>query len=194
MPTPLSVAIRDFALALTGALFFAIYPNRDVAEHIAQLARRLRAKHGMHDKPIAAERLHVTLLYLGNCAGMQPGSVDKAAQTAAAIAMPPFDLAFDRAASFSGRVANRPFVLQGSASAPALTSLRDALVMTMKNAGLVRGDVPRYIPHMTLPYDDRSIAEQVIDPVSWTVREFVLVRSLVGQARHVPLARLPLLS
>ena len=49
-----------------------------------------------------------------------------------------------------------------------------------------------YEPHLTLLYDDRCVAEQAIDIVSWTVREFVLVHSLHGQGRYVMLGRWPL--
>ena len=41
-------------------------------------------------------------------------------------------------------------------------------------------------------YDDRLVAWQAVEPVRWTVREFVLMHSLLGQHRHVPLARWPL--
>jgi 2'-5' RNA ligase len=30
---------------------------------------------------------------------------------------------------------------------------------------------------------------RAVEPIRWTVREFVLVHSLLGQTRHVPLAR-----
>jgi 2'-5' RNA ligase len=45
---------------------------------------------------------------------------------------------------------------------------------------------------VTLLYDERGIAEHAIEPVSWTVREFVLVHSLRGQSKYIPLGRWPL--
>ena len=42
---------------------------------------------------------------------------------------------------------------------------------------------------MTLFYDPRTIMPRAIDPVRWTMTEFVLVDSLRGQTKHVPLAR-----
>ena len=47
-------------------------------------------------------------------------------------------------------------------------------------------------PHVTLLYDDVLVEERAVEPIRWTVREFVLVHSLLGQTRHVPLARWPL--
>jgi hypothetical protein len=40
--------------------------------------------------------------------------------------------------------------------------------------------------------DWTKIAEQFVETVGWSVREFVLVHSLLGQTRHVLLARWPL--
>jgi len=47
-------------------------------------------------------------------------------------------------------------------------------------------------PHLTLLYDARRVDEQPIDPIRWTVREFVLVHSLLGQTRYIPLGKWPL--
>jgi len=44
-------------------------------------------------------------------------------------------------------------------------------------------------PHMTLLYDSCALQARTIDPVRWTMTEFVLVDSLRGRTRHVPLAR-----
>jgi 2'-5' RNA ligase len=51
-----------------------------------------------------------------------------------------------------------------------------------------------FTPHVTLLYDGMSVAEQPVDPISWTVGEFVLVHSLLGQTRHIILDRWPLRS
>jgi len=42
---------------------------------------------------------------------------------------------------------------------------------------------------MTLLYDSCALQARTIDPVRWTMTEFVLVDSLRGRTRHVPLAR-----
>lgn len=71
---------------------------------------------------------------------------------------------------------------------------QQALGLEMMNAGLGRWANLQYTPHVTLPYDDRCVAEQVVETIDWTANEFVLVHSLIGQNRHVPLARWPLRS
>jgi 2'-5' RNA ligase len=45
---------------------------------------------------------------------------------------------------------------------------------------------------VTLLYDDGLVAERPIGALRWTVREFVLMHSLLGRNARVPLARWPL--
>ena len=52
-----------------------------------------------------------------------------------------------------------------------------------------RGWEPPYEPHVTLQYLEYEIADHAIEDIRWTVSEFVLVRSLYGPSRHLPLAR-----
>lgn len=177
---------------LTDRLFFAIFPNADAAAHIARLALQLRGEHGLHGTPLRQERFHVTLHHLGDYAALQQDIVAMASQAAAAVALPPFDLAFDRAASFCSTPRNRPFVLRGGDGLAAVMAFQQALGMEMTKAGLGRWAKPAYTPHVTLLYDDRCVAEQAAPTIGWTAHEFVLVHSLIGQSRHVPLARWPL--
>ena len=57
---------------------------------------------------------------------------------------------------------------------------------------LARRVSAQYTPHLTLLFDERRVVERGVEPIGWTVRELVLVRSLHGQARHVALGRWPL--
>ncbi|MEJ0099974.1 MAG: hypothetical protein WDO12_09600 [Pseudomonadota bacterium] len=47
-------------------------------------------------------------------------------------------------------------------------------------------------PHVTLLYDRKVISQQELAPVGWNVAEVLLIRSLIGHARHEVLARYPL--
>jgi 2'-5' RNA ligase len=177
----------------TDRLFFAIFPDANASARIAQLALQLRGEHELHGRPLARERLHVTLHHLGDYQGVPRDIVDMADKAATAITtMAPFEVAFDRAASFSSAPRNRPFVLRGGDGLAALMEFQQALGMAMKQAGLGRWAKPGYTPHVTLLYDDRCVAEQAVETISWTAREFVLVHSLLGQTRHVAVARWPL--
>jgi 2'-5' RNA ligase len=64
--------------------------------------------------------------------------------------------------------------------------------MVMRKVGLGRRVDARFTPHVTLLYDSRLVAEQAVSPIHWTAHELVLVHSLLGQTRYVPLARWPL--
>ena len=177
----------------TDRLFFAIFPDANASARIAQLAQQLRGEHELHGRPLAPERFHVTLHHLGDYAGVPRDVVAMADKAATAVTtMAPFEVAFDRVASFSSAPRNRPFVLRGGDGVAALMEFQQALGMAMKKAGLGRWAKPGYTPHVTLLYDDRSVAEQAVETISWTAREFVLVHSLLGQTRHVALARWPL--
>jgi 2'-5' RNA ligase len=174
----------------TDRLFFAIFPDGDAAARIAQLARHLRGEHGLKGKPLEAQRLHVTLHHLGDFAGLPQDIIAMACQAAATDAMPPFEITFDRVVSFSRSPAKLPFVLLRGNEVPALTMLQRALGMAMGKAGLkVSHTKSSYTPHVTLLYDDHAVPEQAVETVAWTAQEFVLVHSLLGEHRHVPLAR-----
>jgi 2'-5' RNA ligase len=170
-------------------VFFAIFPDADAATKIAQLARHLRDEQGLKGAPLATERFHVTLHHLGDYEGLPQGVVAAACEAAVAVAMPPFDVAFDRVVSFAGRLGKKPFVLCGGEGVAILMEFQQALGVAMKKAGLARWAKPRYTPHVTLVYDDGHVAEQPVETIAWTVNEFVLVHSLLGQTRHIPLAR-----
>ena len=62
----------------------------------------------------------------------------------------------------------------------------------MRAVGFGNHALSHFVPHMTLLYDRRVIAEQATAPVYLTVRDFALVHSLVRQGRHIELARWPL--
>ncbi|BAN22972.1 2'-5' RNA ligase [Caballeronia insecticola] len=140
-----------------------------------------------------ADRLHVTLHYLGAFAGVPADLVGRARTAASKIALPPVEIVLDRIESFSGRRAKRPLVLAGDVTEP-LSTLEQSLGAALDNAGIPLKRHPHFTPHVTLLYDERRIARQPVAPVKWTAREFALVRSLLGQSRYEVLARWPLTS
>jgi len=192
-PKPEQLSLSGFEpTPPTDRFFFAIFPSADAAERIAQLAQQLRGKRGLTGKPLATERFHITLHHLGDYVGLPQGIVDAAKEAAASVVMPPFDVAFDHAVSFLGRPRARPFVLRGGDGVAALMEFQQTLGTAMTKAGLGRWVPPHYTPHVTLLYDDRVVDEQAVASAGWTVHEFVLVRSLLGRAEHIPLERWPL--
>jgi RNA 2',3'-cyclic 3'-phosphodiesterase len=192
MPEQFSLTGFD-AAPKTDRLFFAIFPDAPAAAGIAELAWRLRREHGLKADPLATERFHITLHHLDDYPGLPQRVVAEAIRAAATITMPPFEVAFDRAMSFHGRSGNRPFVLRGGDGLVALEAFHRVLIAALHKAGLAGGRAKsQYTPHVTLLYDGALVVERPVETVIWTVREFVLVHSLLGRGLHVPLARWPL--
>lgn len=178
------------AAPATDRLFFALFPEPAAAARISRLTRQLQHTHGLRGRPLAPERLHVTLHALGDYPGF-PEDVAEAAKAAAEhVAALPFDLSFDQCLSFERRQRNRPLVLTSGERQPGLDALHDALGAALEREGLrCRRD---FTPHVTLLYDDHAVEGHGVERVRWTAREFVLVDSLLGRTQHVPLARWPL--
>ncbi|MGA9827758.1 MAG: RNA 2',3'-cyclic phosphodiesterase [Rhodanobacteraceae bacterium] len=173
-------------------LFFALFPDADAVACIVRLARALRNELTLKSNSIRAERLHVTLHFLGNYTDL-PGSVIAAARVAAGrVVQPRFEIAFDRVSSFGGRSRKRALVMLGGDDLSRLHALRDALAGELEQVGLTEMVDRRFTPHLTLLYDDRAVASRRVDRIAWTAREFVLVHSLVGRGEHCILDRWPL--
>ncbi|RZT98218.1 2'-5' RNA ligase family protein [Rivibacter subsaxonicus] len=173
------------------SLFFAVLPESAAAARIAALAQSLRDEHGLRGRPLRTDRLHATLHPFGVYPGLPPELVALARQAAASIELPPFEIEFDRVLSFR-RARNRPLVLCGGERLAPLQALQQALVTAVCARGRRPPTEALYTPHVTLLYDDHGVEELAVEPITWTVREFVLMHSLVGQSLHVALGRWPL--
>lgn len=169
----------------TDRLFFAVLPDADTADDIADRARRLRLSHGLTGKPLQKDHFHVPLFHAGDGLGFAAELVEALAERAAKVVMPAFRVAFDRVMSFR----NGALVLSGDDSVIGLEVLQQRLSDVLDGR-------PRparsFTPHLTLLRDSQQIAAHPIEPISWTVREVVLVHSTHGRTSHRYLARLPL--
>ena len=166
-----------FASKSSGRVFLAVIPDPDTAERIHRLARALKRAHHFEGKLIARERLHISLFSL---IGAPEHHVRAACAAARDMRTEPFEVSFDRTASFRGRSGNRPFVLVGEKGLRQLRSFRRMLGAAMARGGLRRVTKTSFEPHVTLLYDARGVDEYPIEPIHWTVKDFVLVRSMKG--------------
>ncbi|MDG2527016.1 RNA 2',3'-cyclic phosphodiesterase [Stenotrophomonas sp. HITSZ_GD] len=175
----------------TERLFFALLPPAAVAEAAHAVAAALRVELPSA-RLIARERLHVTLHYLGEYAGLPPSLLARAQRAAQALRMAPFALALDRVGSFGGPRRERPGVALGDAAGTAgAHELHRRLASALAHEGL-SGDT-RFTPHMTLLYDRHGIAERPLaTPLAWEANELVLLRSVRGQAHYREEGRWPL--
>jgi 2'-5' RNA ligase len=169
-----------------GSLFFAVGPDEDAAARIYQSAGILKRARNFAGELIELDRLHVTLFFLG---GWCEHIVRRAFEAAAEIRTKPFEVSFDRTASFKGRSGNYPFVLLGDSGLRLLMPFRQMLGAAITRNGLRQWASGHFTPHVTLLYGKRRVKEQPIEPISWTVKEFVLIHSMHG---HVHLGRWPL--
>ena len=186
---PAQASLAGFAAAQpSDRLFFAVMPPAPLARHIATLAQGARESLDLRGKPRPTDHLHVTLHHLGDFAGVPRQLADAAQAAAARVAVASFEARFDRVGSFPGRSGRHPFVLLGAAGAPGLAGLHSALGAQLAAAGLVRRE-RAFVPHLTLLYDARSVAPQPIEPLGWTVREFLFIHSLLGRTEYRVLGR-----
>jgi 2'-5' RNA ligase len=171
-----------------GRLFLGAVPDPDARAKIDRLSGILSHAHGFEGETIKPDRLHVSLLFLGSpvlgssCDDLVPAVREAVTE----VRMPRFDVAFDRTVSFRGKPGKRPFVLVGDNDGSPLKSLRQRLAATLGLNRLVRRD---FTPHVTLWYGKSEAGEYPIEPIGWTVSEFLLIHSLRG---HTHLACWPL--
>jgi RNA 2',3'-cyclic 3'-phosphodiesterase len=176
--------LPGLAVQQLDGLFFSIFPDHAAAVRIANTAEHFRRAYGLKGAPLLTERFHVTVQGLGNYDGLPGSVVAKAIEAGAAVTSMPFEVAFDRATSFAGSDA---LVLCGGDGVDGIVMFHHALGIAMRKSGLSAGS--QFTPHITLSYDCRRIEEQFIEPIRWTVRDFVLVHSLRGKTMHIPLER-----
>ncbi|MBX3620299.1 MAG: 2'-5' RNA ligase family protein [Rhizobacter sp.] len=177
----------------TDRLFFALFPPPEAASSIAAVAQQVRGELGLKGQPLSNARLHVTLHYLGDHAGLPSDIVDSARVAASQVAGPPFEVCFDHVASFAARTRKRPCVLLGNGpGVEPIKAFQRQLGEALKRTAPGGRAAEDFTPHVTLLYDDQAVADHSVDPICWTAREFVLVHSLIGQRRHAVLGRWPL--
>ena len=172
------------ARSQTDRLFFCVFPPAVAREAIAVETDGLRAEHSLTGRSIEPARLHLTLHHLGDHVDAREDIVQTASAAASRIAIAPFELSLVSAVSFAGREGNHPCVLQGAAERQPVHLLWRELSNQLMAAGLGRYLRREFVPHLTLLYDKRTLPAQAVEPISWTVRDSSLVRSLLGQGRH----------
>jgi RNA 2',3'-cyclic 3'-phosphodiesterase len=190
--TPQQLCFPGFHTPLKNRLFFAVFPEALAAARSRDVAQRLRDQHGLRGRPLAQSHLHVSLHGVGEYPGIPSGVVADACAAAATVSVEAFSISFDHAGSLATKRGLLPLVLRAEAPPAALFGLRLRLGDALARKGLPCGRARSFTPHMTLLYDLRHIETCAIEPVTWIVRELVLVHSRHGETRHIWLGRWPL--
>lgn len=177
--------------APTDRLFFALRPDAGTAARIHRLTLELAATLGLKGRPLPQERLHVTLLFLGDHAGLPQPLLHAADAAARCLAFAPFELTFDHVRSFASARGAAPLVLCSDACPP-LPELRHALLAGLQQDGVVPADARPFVPHITLLHDSQVVPRRAVEAVTWTAAEVLLIRSRIGRGQHDVLQRYPL--
>ncbi|RYZ75055.1 MAG: 2'-5' RNA ligase [Lysobacteraceae bacterium] len=191
--SPLQDSLDGFGTRVaTDRLFFCLFPPPAVGAAIADECDALRVEHSLTGRATEPDRLHLTLHHLGDHVGTREDIVRAASIAAGRISLAPFQMDLLTASSFTGREGNHPCVLLGGEQRQPAHGLWRELSNQLMAAGLGRYLKRDFVPHVTLLYDKRVLAPQPIEPIHWTVRDFSLVRSLLGQGRHEVIGTWPL--
>lgn len=170
-------------------LLFALRPDADAGQRIHGLATRLRDAHGLEGKITEIEQLHLTLCFLGSVSKLPPDAVAAADAAARTLRADPFPVEFDRVKSFPG---SNAFVLCREDDCPPLAQLRNRLLVALARSGRFRLEKREFRAHVTLMHDPKLVGLHEVEPVGWTVRELLLMRSHHGLAPYQVLGRYPL--
>ncbi len=186
---PEQLPLPGLAARPTDRLFFALLPDAAAVAQAAAVTDTLYAAHGLSGRRLGTRTLHVTLHNVGDFAGLPNEVTARACAAGEGVHHAPVAVCFDRAGSFIRRHRTLPLVLRGGGQVIPLIAFQHALGEAMARQGLRPATGGSYTPHMTLTYDPRYVEARAVTPVEWTAREFVLVRSLLGKARHEVLGR-----
>ena len=163
--------------------FFALLPDEPLRAAIEVQARALRQSQHAAGRALNPQRYHLTLRYLGQYSAA-PAWLEPAARAAAAqVRVSEFVWALDRAGSFEK---SRVWWLGVDQLSPALAEMREALDRELLATGAPwPADRDGFHPHVTVQREVRVPMAAPITPLSWRVREFVLIRSRPQQPYEV---------
>ena len=150
-------------------LFFALWPGAEVQAALAEAGAAALGRRKA--RRVAADKLHITLAFLGEVDDRTQACAES---VAASLAGRAFDLSLDQL-GYWGR---RGLLWAGpAATPPALSALVADLGAGLEQCGLPQDQRP-FRPHVTLARKaPRLPSHQPIPAIHWPVRRFVLVAS-----------------
>jgi RNA 2',3'-cyclic 3'-phosphodiesterase len=147
-------------------VFFALWPDDATRAAISRATRdAVRASAG---RPIAKDRLHLTVAFLGELSGAGLG----VARQVPPISVGGFELTLDALGVWPE---SKILWLAPSEPPAALGELEAQLWDALVERGF-RGEERTYRPHITLARRSRA-TEAAVEPVRWSVRDLALVES-----------------
>jgi 2'-5' RNA ligase len=160
-------------------LFYGILVGEPTSTLFEQWARSYRREFRLLQAWLTpAKQTHVTLMGLGD--GKSPYVVETACRVGSLVQAKPFDVCFDRLSAFGGGA----LVLRSGDHSPALQDFWRKLSAVVHDSPLQPFVTNSLEPHVTLLRDRDgvpNVPEQLVEPVSWSVRSFSLIRSYEGK-------------
>lgn len=155
-------------------LFFALWPDDATRRATVDAATRIANSRRVTGRKIPSERVHLTLLFLGDVpAAAEARLIDAIAR----IRAPAFKLTLDQAGCF---YRSRVFWVGPREIPPGLMDLWERLRAAAESAGIPQ-DYKPLVPHVTCLRDIKDRIRPVpVDPIRWPVRSFALVHSELG--------------
>lgn len=165
--------------------FYALCPSAEDSFRVRTFARSLLVEHGIRNRRIDYQPLHITIFGLGD--DLRAPVLNWACAAPELIQLPAFEVHLTTAMKFSGSGAV-VLIADGVGINKLYFDLHCAW------AGRTPAKSDRFNPHMTLCYDRTSGLKYPtsIEPISLRFTEFVLVKSLIGDTRHDVLNTWPL--
>ena len=163
-------------------LFFALWPDDEVRQSLAKIARkRLHGK----GRLVTPANLHLTLFFLGS---VTPKTQEKLEVAAGSLHVAPITLILDQVGVWP-----KPRVAwSGASKTPAaLVTLVDNLRENMWQS-VFKPDTRAFKPHVTLVRKMREpLSTEPHRPVSWEANDFCLVESITHPqgVEYVPIRR-----
>jgi 2'-5' RNA ligase len=154
----------------TMRLFFAAWPPPEAQQALGDLALRLKKECG--GRALPAGNIHLTLAFLGETAR---DLLPRLERLAATVAVPPFDIRFDRV----GYWRHNRVVWAGTGQGDAeLGELATGLTQALAGEGF-RIEKRAFVPHVTLLRNARRApAVASFPPIAWQVTGHALVESV----------------
>jgi RNA 2',3'-cyclic 3'-phosphodiesterase len=137
-------------------------------------------------------RLHLTVYPIGSFLDSPAQTIANACAAADTISVAPFEVSLDHAVTRTTRSGDSHLVLTADHDCEALIAFQQRMHRAMRQVGVRTVKGWSFRPHMTLRYNEYTLVDQKVPPLTWRVDEFILIESLRGRTIHNHLRKWPL--
>lgn len=166
-------------------LFIGLFPDESARREADRISRWITSEARLVGSLLASDRFHTSLIHLSDRKRIRSSDEFAAELAARTVRIPPFEITYSRLGSFPGapkkdRPIEHPLVLL--ADDGPVTELHAALGAELRKFHFRVPDSFR--PHLTLSYNRQFLPTRAIEPVTFVVKEFVLVHSMLWLKKY----------